>query len=141
MAPITKLLNLFLKLRALFTKFCREGIMNVVSICETSGFAFLIPNENIIAHVATPLAPATRSNLTRCVARARKKSHIVKGAIIRVPTYQRYAKVTVWYFFVFSRVPRRYTRICYSRTYISLLAITSKPSKVFKTANNFSCTM
>jgi hypothetical protein len=33
-----------------------------------------------------------------------------------------------------------YTRICYSRTYIFLLAITSKPSKVFKTVNNFSCT-
>jgi hypothetical protein len=63
-----------------------------------------------------------------------------QGAIIRVPTYRGYAKITVWYFFVFSRVPRRYTRICYSRTYISLLAITSKPSKVFKTVNNVSCT-
>jgi hypothetical protein len=33
----------------------------------------------------------------------------VQGAIIRVLTYRRYANITVWYFFVFSHVPRRYT--------------------------------
>ena len=64
----------------------------------------------------------------------------IQGAIIRVPTYRRYAKFMVWYFFVFRQVPRRYTEICYSRTYIFLLAITSKPGKVFKTVKNFSCT-
>ena len=63
-----------------------------------------------------------------------------QGAIIRVPTYRRYAKFMVWYFFVFRQVPRRYAQICYSRTYIFLLAITSKPGKVFKTVKNFSCT-
>ena len=63
-----------------------------------------------------------------------------QGAIIRVPTYRRYAKFMVWYFFVFRQVPRRYAEICYSRTYIFLLAITSKPGKVFKTVKNFSCT-
>ena len=46
----------------------------------------------------------------------------------------------VWYFFVFRQVPRRYAEICCSRTYIFLLAITSKPAKVFKTVKNFSCT-
>jgi hypothetical protein len=51
---------------------------------------------------------------------------LLQGAIIRVPTYRRYAKFMVWYFFVFKQVPRRYTEICYSRTYIFLLAITSK---------------
>ena len=65
---------------------------------------------------------------------------IHQGAIIRVPTYRRYAKFMVWYFFVFRQVPRRYAEICYSRTYIFLLAITSKPVKVFKTVKNFSCT-
>ena len=65
---------------------------------------------------------------------------ITQGAIIRVPTYRRYAKFMVWYFFVFSQVPRRYAEIYYSRTYIFLLAITSKPGKVFKTVKNFSCT-
>jgi hypothetical protein len=64
----------------------------------------------------------------------------IQGAIIRVPTYRRYAKFMVWYFFVFRQVPRRYAEICYSRTYIFLLAITSKPAKVFKTVKNFSCT-
>jgi hypothetical protein len=63
-----------------------------------------------------------------------------QGAIIRVPTYRRYAKFMVWYFFVFSQVPRRYAEIYYSCTYIFLLAITSKPAKVFKTVKNFSCT-
>ena len=63
-----------------------------------------------------------------------------QGAIIRVPTYRRYAKFMVWYFFVFSQVPLRYAEIYYSRTYIFLLAITSKPAKVFKTVKNFSCT-
>ena len=63
-----------------------------------------------------------------------------QGAIIRVPTYRRYAKFMVWYFFVFRQVPRRYAESCYSRTYIFLLAITSKPAKVFKTVKNFSCT-
>ena len=48
----------------------------------------------------------------------------IQGAIIRVPTYRRYAKITVWYFFVFSQVLDRYMRICHSRTYIFLLAIT-----------------
>ena len=46
----------------------------------------------------------------------------------------------VWYFLVFSQVPRRYAEMYYSRTYIFLLAITSKPAKVFKTVKNFSCT-
>ena len=47
----------------------------------------------------------------------------------------------VWYFFVFRQVPRRYAEICYSRTYIFLLAITSRPAaKVFKTVKNLSCT-
>jgi hypothetical protein len=63
-----------------------------------------------------------------------------QGAIIRVPTYRRYAKFMVWYFFVFSQVPRRYAEIYYSCTYIFLLAITCKPAKVFKTVKNFSCT-
>ena len=31
-----------------------------------------------------------------------------QGAIIRVLTYRRYANITVWYFLVFSHVPRRY---------------------------------
>jgi hypothetical protein len=70
--------------------------------------------------------------------------YLKQGAIIRVPTYRRYAKFMVWYlvwyFFVFRQVPRRYAEICYSRTYIFLLAITSKPAKVFKTVKNFSCT-
>ena len=69
-----------------------------------------------------------------------KHSKLLQGAIIRVPTYRRYAKFMVWYFFVFRQVPRRYAEICYSRTYIFLLAITSKPAKVFKTVKNFSCT-
>ena len=64
----------------------------------------------------------------------------IQGAIIRVPTYRRYVKFMVWYFFIFRQVPRRYAEICYSRTYIFLLAITSKPVKVFKTVKNFSCT-
>ena len=65
---------------------------------------------------------------------------VCQGAIIRVPTYRRYAKCMVWYFFVFRQVPRRYAEICHSRTYIFLLAITGKPAKVFKTVKNFSCT-
>jgi hypothetical protein len=68
------------------------------------------------------------------------QTHGAQGAIICIPTYRRYAKFMVWYFFVFRQVPRRYAEICYSRTYIFLLAITSKPAKVFKTVKNFSCT-
>jgi hypothetical protein len=41
----------------------------------------------------------------------------------------------VWYFF-FRQVPHKHAEICYSRTYIFLLAITSKPAKVFKTVMN-----
>jgi hypothetical protein len=39
---------------------------------------------------------------------------ISQDAIIRVLTYRRYANITVWYFFVFSHVPRRYTELLLS---------------------------
>ena len=39
---------------------------------------------------------------------------IMQGAIIRVLTYRRYANITVWYFFVFSHVPRRYAELLLS---------------------------
>ena len=80
------------------------------------------------------LSAISSTSFQKCIS-----SH-TQGAIIRVPTYRRYAKFMVWYFFVFRQVPRRYAQICYSRTYIFLLAITSKPGKVFKTVKNFSCT-
>ena len=32
----------------------------------------------------------------------------IQAAINRVPTYRRYANTTVWYYFVFNHVPRRY---------------------------------
>ena len=38
-----------------------------------------------------------------------------QGAIIRVLTYRRYANITVWYFFVFSHVPRRYAELLLSK--------------------------
>ena len=38
----------------------------------------------------------------------------VQGAIIRVLTYRRYANITVWYFFVFSHVPRRCAKLLLS---------------------------
>jgi hypothetical protein len=38
----------------------------------------------------------------------------VQGAIIRVLTYRRNANITVWYFFVFSHVPRRYAKLLLS---------------------------
>jgi hypothetical protein len=40
--------------------------------------------------------------------------NLVQGAIIRVLTYRRYANITVWYFFVFSHVPRRYAELLLS---------------------------
>jgi hypothetical protein len=40
--------------------------------------------------------------------------NITQGAIIRVLTYRRYANITVWYFFVFSHVPRRYAELLLS---------------------------
>jgi hypothetical protein len=40
--------------------------------------------------------------------------HCTQGAIIRVLTYLRYANITVWYFFVFSHVPRRYAELLLS---------------------------
>jgi uncharacterized membrane protein (GlpM family) len=38
-------------------------------------------------------------------------SLLMQGAIIRVLTYRRYANITVWHFYVFSDVPRRYVEL------------------------------
>jgi hypothetical protein len=46
-----------------------------------------------------------------------------QGAIIRVLTYRRYANITVWYFFVFSHVPRRYAELLLS-AYLFFAGIT-----------------
>lgn len=47
------------------------------------------------------------------------KGYPIQGAIIRLPAYRMYAKIMVWFYFVFRQVPRMYAGICYSRTYSS----------------------
>lgn len=47
------------------------------------------------------------------------KGYPIQGAIIPVPAYRRYAKIMVWFYFVFRQVPRMFAGICYSRTYSS----------------------
>ena len=50
----------------------------------------------------------------RLLAHLYLRYHANQGAIIRVLTHRRYANITVWYFFVFSHVPRRYAELLLS---------------------------
>jgi hypothetical protein len=57
----------------------------------------------------------------------------VQGAIICVLPYQRYANITVWYFFVFSHVPRRYAELLLSAYLLCAGTIWLSTPKVSKT--------
>ena len=83
--------------------------VRVVSDIQTLAFgSSLYIRYNTAAHVV---------NITYKTLYLAQYEHIdnfEQGAIIRVLTYRRYANITVWYFFVFSHVPRRYAELLLS---------------------------